>query len=104
MPAVLMNASFQACTYFQVVTRNCTLYMYSDRTWQQCALFQNATSSFLGRTGYLGSYSSVGQTRMRVIDQWVYESNITDLATNQTGIHSICQSPFHRCCQPLNKA
>ena len=73
------------------MTRNCTLYTYSDSTWQQCMLFQNATSSFLERSGYLGSYSSVGQTRMRVTDQWVYESNITDLATNQTGIHFTCQ-------------
>ena len=69
----------------QVITRNCSLYTYSERAWQQCALFQNSSSSLLKRTGYQGTFSSIGQACFRVYDTWAFHSSITDLATNQTG-------------------
>ena len=65
--------------------QNCSLFTYSERAWQQCALFQNASSALLQRTGYQGSFSSTGQSSLRVYDTWAFHSSITDLATNQTG-------------------
>ena len=77
----------------QVVTQNCTLYSYSERAWQQCALFQNFTASFLQRTAYGGQYSSTGQSQMYISDKWVFKDNVTDLATNGTGAQA-----SHLCC------
>ena len=65
--------------------QNCTLYTYSERAWQQCALFQNASAALLQRTGYQGNFSSIGQSCLRVYNTWALHSSITDLATNQTG-------------------
>ena len=75
--------------------QDCTLCSYSERAWQQCALFQNASAALLQRTGYQGSFSSTGQACLRVYDTWAFHSSITDLATNQTG--TSC-SPGRRPC------
>lgn len=69
----------------QVVVQNSTLYTYSQRAWQQCALFQKSAASFLERSGYTGNYSSSGQTELYINDRWTFRSYITDLTTNQTG-------------------
>lgn len=73
--------------------QNCTLYSYSEKAWQQCALFQNASAALLQRTGYQGSFSSTGRASLRVYDTWAFHSSITDLATNQTGASSSYGSP-----------
>ena len=69
----------------QVVMQNCSLYMNSERAWQQCALFQNSSAALLKRTGYQGNFSSTGQSCFRVYDTWAFHSSITDLVTNETG-------------------
>ena len=73
--------------------QDCTLYTYSERAWQQCALFQNASAALLARTGYQGSFSSTGRASLRVYDTWAFHSSITDLATNQTGTSCSTRSP-----------
>lgn len=78
----------------QVVTQNCTLYSYSERAWQQCALFRNYTASFLQRTAYSGRYSSNGQSQIYIGDKWVFKDDVTDLVTNRTGVQVLHRRPL----------
>ena len=89
--------------HLQVICQNCTIYAYSEKVWQQCALLQNYTDPFIRQTGYKGRYTNIGQTQNRIIDNWRFQSNITDLATNCTGIQELLRMHGHKDSHACNR-